>query len=339
MDNVGPILSLAGNGAGALYSPQMRGLFHTADFARNWEVVRNPGDLYLCDIAVGAAGFGLASGYRGLIATVDFGKTWQPVSVDAMPVSVAANGDAGCLACLGGILFTTADRGAVWRRVETGINGVPSGVCFAGGKCHALFAGMICDATVPKEIVRAKAFELWQNRQSLAPPEPGPFDSDDTLGDWLAAERLLSTRTALLVSDDNWRTWKVDESTERLRPVTFGSGGDTLVLVSYDGVVYCRAVEARWWTAKPRLPQAPWALWVVSDAVWACPDGYHILRTHDAGETWVTTSPSLNMVSGACFITAHRGFAASGNYSATFSVAETTDAAKTWRVVHTYGSR
>lgn len=45
LDNrgAGPVISIAGNGTGALYSPQMRlrgtSLFHTSDFAQTWEPV------------------------------------------------------------------------------------------------------------------------------------------------------------------------------------------------------------------------------------------------------------------------------------------------------------
>jgi photosystem II stability/assembly factor-like uncharacterized protein len=128
MQNYGPIISVSGSGMAALFSPQMRALFFTGDFRRSWSRSPIPAGSYLSDISIGDSGFGLAAGYRGLLATTDFGATWQAVATDAPPVSVATNGEAGCAACAGGILFVTTDRGATWLRVDCYLNGVPAGV-------------------------------------------------------------------------------------------------------------------------------------------------------------------------------------------------------------------
>lgn len=273
-----------------------------------------------------------------MLATSDSGATWEPVSVDALPVSVAANGDAATVACAGGILFATTDRGTSWRRVDVGINGVPEGIGIARDeRCHILFAGIVPDVANSEDTIRIKAFELFELRQRFYLSDPGPYDSSDTLGDWIVAERLLSTRTALISSVDGWRTWQADPNTERLRPMAFGVGANTFVLIDYDGTVYSRATDERAWRPKSRLAKVPWVVWVISDSTWVCPDRYKMLRTVDAGATWTSDyPPALNMVSGTCFVTEQRGFTTSGNYVGTFSVDETTDAALTWRFLMYY---
>lgn len=339
MDNVGPILSMARDGAGALYSPQVRALFHTSDFGRKWEPVENPG-MYLADMAIGISGFGAATSYRGLLATPDFGRSWTPVAVDAMPLSVAVQGPFATVACAGGVLFVTSDRGEEWRRVDVGVNGVPAGVQYAtDGRCYVLFTAIIPDTASSVDAIRLKAYEAWERRQRYSPADRGPFNSADEMSDWVVAQRLLSTRTALVGSGDGWRTWKAEAAAEPLRPVTFGASEDTIVLIGYDGGVACRTAERPAWDAKSRLPRAPWAVWVVSDDVWLCPDDYNILRTADAGITWTKISPKLNLISGTCFVTEQRGFTTSGNYNGTFTVAETTDAGKTWQTILDYPSR
>jgi photosystem II stability/assembly factor-like uncharacterized protein len=342
MQNYGPIISVSASGMGALFSPQMGGLFFTPDFCRTWSRTPIPAGYYLTDISIGDSGFGLAAGYRGLLSTVDFGATWQPVATDAPPVSVVSNGVVGCAACAGGVLYVTSDCGATWRRAGCYLNGVPAGVRYgSANRCYLLLTAIIPDPAVPEDQIRDKAYQLWQRRQSFAAFNPGPFDSVDSASDWVVAQRLLSTRWMLLYSDDAWRTWRRDDGLRGARPLAFDVHGETVVVLAEDNTISWRtAPDAPWKSGPLPFDNAPCSVSAASDSVWLCPAGCNIGRTADAGSRWDTVAPrGLNLIGGTCFVSETRGFTTSGNYSGTFTVGETTDAGVTWSLVTAYQPR
>jgi hypothetical protein len=336
MPNIGPIISLAACGKGALYSPQMNAMFYTTDFARTWTPVDLARGIPVTGISIADSGFGLAATVAGLFATVDFGRTWQRVPAETAPTAVAVSGEHGSAARAGGRLLATSDGGRSWSHVDIGKDGYIANIRFgAGNRCYVLVRSLIPDAEIPDHTIREQAYLIWESRQRRAPYEARGFESHDQLGDWILAQRLLSRRTALVFSDDGWRSWHTDSSTETRRPTALEVFGETLIIMRDDGTLEKRCgYQGTWQTLGPPPFEDPWAIWAASDELWFVPNGYSLARTENGGGTWELVSPRMNLVSGTCFVSPTHGFTTSGNYSGTFSVAESTDAGKSWSIVH-----
>jgi hypothetical protein len=314
----------------------MNAMFYTPDFARTWIPVESPKRVPVTGISIGDSGFGLAATAGGLLGTTDFGLIWQWVATDTAPTAVAVCGEYGCAASVRGLLHTTNDAGRSWSQVDIGKDGFIAGVRYgAGNRCYVLVTSLIPDAEVADEQVQEQAYFVWERRQRGSPYELGGLQSQDALGDWILAQRLLSRRTALVFSDDGWRSWHTDSSTETRRPVVFELCGETLTIIREDGIVERRSGYQGTWQALGPIPsEDPWALWGASARLWFAPDSYRLARTENGGGEWEHVSPGMNLVSGTCFVSSTRGFSTSGNYSGTFSVAESTDAGKTWSLVN-----
>jgi hypothetical protein len=130
----------------------------------------------------------------------------------------------------------------------------------------------------------------------------------------MMAQRLLSRRTALVFSDDGWRSWHTDPSTDTRRPMIFELVGETLLIIRDDGILERRSgYRGMWQALGPVASQEPWALWAASERLWFAPDGYRLSRTEKGGGDWEHVSPGMKLASGTCFVSSTRGFTTSGN--------------------------
>lgn len=256
------------------------------------------------DIVVHSSGLGLAAFRIGVAVSSDHGQTWKmhSRSGDVQGVAISSDG-LGCVVYADGTLLITRDRGGSWDEMSLGLAGEVQRACFdQSGRCYILFRHIVPDPNISDEM-----FE---------------------------AQRRTSRRAELFRSDDHCRSWFTDYSVRDARDPTMNTYQERVALLIAGLELRHRAHPEDSWEAVS-LPDAE-DIYLLSHRIWLCPTGYKFLRTIDAGANWSIVSPGLNLIGGTCFVSESRGFTTSGNFGGTFSVAETTDAAQTWNLVHAY---
>ena len=332
-DMYGIMIALTQTGRGALYSDYPRpSLFYTENFGRAWQPYRLPG-AKARDLAISNDGFGLLITNAGLARTVDFGKSWSIALQLGNALSVAVRGNIiAAFACGDGSVHFTQDGGKTWSDLRVGLDGCITKIRFVDrATAYLLVLQIIPDPSLTENVIRERAYENWQYRVALRMP-------GDAAGDWAAAERKLSTRTALVRCDISTGKCNVELAPDQFRIVDIDAHNNLIAVLASDQKIYSRQEgNTDWSLAKVAVPEYDGALedlTLVSAETWLCSTGYNFARSTDAGANWKFVSKPGNIVCSTWFASEQRGFTTTGNYGGTFSVLETLDAGANWGVVY-----
>ncbi len=242
--------------------------------------------------------------------TTDGGQTWQVVATDSVPeeprAAVMRPSGWGWIVGDRGMLLTTADFGATWRRSDRTLTDQPWSSVRTFGATHAWAAPYLASASDPVVVRTTRRGRPWRRHPFGLTPGLGPyvrsinasFPDQDTayvlVGDQNPVT-LLPQHQVVVTTDGgaNWTPRPVGTILPQLRAsIWFGPAGQGLFFGDA-GLLLRTGDGGRTWTQQPNpsgqtLENAAWE--ADGHTVWAMGDSLTLLKSTDSGRTWLALS-------------------------------------------------